>query len=65
MKAKVLYPGTNSLVEVKLEKGERVKAESGAMVSMSATVDVDGKIEGGILKGITRMMAGEKFFFKP
>jgi uncharacterized protein (TIGR00266 family) len=64
MKAKVLYPGTNSLVEVQLEKGEAVKAESGAMVSMSATIDVDGKLEGGILSGITRMMAGEKFFFQ-
>jgi uncharacterized protein (TIGR00266 family) len=64
MKAKLLYPGTNSLVEIQLERGERVKAESGAMVSMSGTVDVDGKMEGGILKGITRMMAGEKFFFQ-
>ncbi len=64
MKAKVLYPGTNSMIEVHLEKGEQVKAESGAMVAMSTTIDVDGKMEGGILGGLGRMMAGEKFFFQ-
>ena len=43
MKSKVLYPGTNSMVRVDLEKGEKIKAESGAMVAMSDTIDVEGK----------------------
>ncbi|GIW22003.1 MAG: TIGR00266 family protein [Candidatus Sericytochromatia bacterium] len=64
MKHKVLYPGTNSMLEIYLERGERVKAESGAMVAMSSTIDVDGKIEGGIMAGLGRMLAGEKFFFQ-
>lgn len=64
MKSKVLYQGTNSVLRVELEPKETVKAESGAMVSMSSTLDIDGKMEGGFLSGVARMMAGEKFFFQ-
>jgi len=31
---------------------------------MSRTIDVEGKLEGGILGGIGRMFSGEKFFFQ-
>ncbi len=64
MKARLLYPGTNSMVEFKLEQGEHIKAESGAMVAMSNSIDVEGKMEGGILGGLGRMLTGEKFFFQ-
>jgi len=64
MRYKLLYPGTNSMLEVYLEKGERVKAESGAMVAMSSTIDVEGKMEGGMMSGFARMIAGESFFFQ-
>src|SRR6476469_10043296 len=64
MKARILYPGTNSLVEFILEKGEKVKAESDAMVAMTNTMDVEGRMEGGVLGGLGRMLAGEKFFFQ-
>lgn len=64
MRGRVLYQGTNSVLRLDLEQGEKVKAESGAMVSMSPTMDIDGKLDGGVLSGITRMMAGEKFFFQ-
>ena len=53
MKSKVLYQGTNSVLRVELEPKETVKAESGAMVSMSSTLDIDGKMEGGFLSGVT------------
>jgi len=52
------------MVEYQLEYGETVKAESGAMVAMSNTIDVEGKMEGGILGGLGRMLSGEKFFFQ-
>jgi len=64
MKTRVLYPGTFSMVEVLLEKGETVKAESGAMVAMSNTIDLEGKMEGGLFGAAARMLAGEKFFFQ-
>ena len=64
MQVKILYPGTNSLVRFDLERGEKIKAESGAMVAMSTSIDVEGKLEGGLLAGVGRMFAGEKFFFQ-
>lgn len=65
MKYNILYQGAFSLLQVYLEQGETVKAESGAMVAMSPTVDVEGKMEGGILGGLARrVLAGESFFFQ-
>ena len=55
-----------SAVQCHLEKGESIKAESDAMVSMSTTLDVKGSTgDGGIIGGITRkLLAGESFFFQ-
>ncbi|MCT4605519.1 MAG: TIGR00266 family protein [Marinisporobacter sp.] len=64
MEYKILYPEAYPLVAINLQKGEMVKAESGAMVSMANTIDVEGRAEGGIMKGLGRMLAGEKFFFQ-
>jgi len=64
MKYEILYPGAFPLLKMQLERGETIKAESDAMVSMDATIDVEGKMEGGVLGGISRMLAGEKFFFQ-
>ncbi|MBC8014807.1 MAG: TIGR00266 family protein [Sporomusaceae bacterium] len=64
MDYEILYPGAFPLLKVQLGKGETLKAESDAMVSMASTIDVEGKIEGGLLGGIGRMLSGEKFFFQ-
>ena len=64
MDYEILYPGAFPLLKVKLSSGETLKAESDAMVSMSTTIDVEGKMDGGLLGGIGRMLAGEKFFFQ-
>ena len=65
MEYKILYPEAFPVIECQLRRGERLKAESDAMVAMSATVDVEGKMEGGILKGLMRkVLAGESFFFQ-
>ncbi len=64
MKYEILYKGAFPMIKVKLDNGESIKAESGAMVAMSNTVDVEGKLEGGLFGGIGRMLAGEKFFFQ-
>jgi len=53
------------MVRVELAAGETVKAESGAMVACSPTVDVESKMEGGFLGALSRrMLSGEKFFFQ-
>ena len=47
----ILYPEAFPVVECHLERGESIKAESDAMIAMSATIDVEGKMDGGILGG--------------
>ncbi|MCP4696349.1 MAG: TIGR00266 family protein [Gammaproteobacteria bacterium] len=64
MDYEILYPGSNTMLRVNLKPGESLKAESGAMVAMSDTIDVEGKLEGGLLGGLGRMLSGEKFFFQ-
>ena len=65
MKCEVLYPGAFPMVGVELERGESIKAESGAMVAASPTVDVESKLEGGFLGALSRkLLTGEKFFFQ-
>lgn len=64
MKYEILYSGAFAVLKVKLSKGESVKAESGAMVAMSSTCDIEGKLEGGLLGGLGRMFTGESFFFQ-
>ncbi len=65
MKYEILYSEAFPIVKFYLQRGEKIKAESDAMVGMSATVDVEGKMEGGILQGIARkLLAGESMFFQ-
>jgi len=60
----ILHPGAFPMLKVPLRQGQAIKAESGAMVAMSGTVDVEGRMEGGVLGGLGRMLTGEKFFFQ-
>ncbi len=65
MRYELLYPGAFTLLKVYLDANETIKAESDAMVAMSSTVDVAGKMEGGVLGGLARkFLTGEKFFFQ-
>lgn len=52
------------LIKFELEKGEKIKAEAGAMVAMSTTLELTGKVDGGIGKAIGRMFSGESFFMQ-
>ncbi|HEY7129296.1 MAG TPA: TIGR00266 family protein [Nitrospira sp.] len=65
MKSEILYPGAFPMARVELASGETIKAESGAMVASSATIDVESKMEGGFLGALSRkFLTGEKFFFQ-
>jgi len=60
-----LYPGAFPMVRMELTTGETIKAESGAMVASSPTIDVESKMEGGFLGALSRkFLTGEKFFFQ-
>ncbi|MEN8908402.1 MAG: TIGR00266 family protein [Clostridiales bacterium] len=64
MDYKILYKDAFPIIEADLVSGETIKAESDAMVSMTNTIDLAGKLEGGVLAGFGRMLSGEKFFFQ-
>jgi len=65
MRSEILYPGAFPMVRVGLVSGESIKAESGAMVAASPTIDVESKLEGGFLSALSRkVLTGEKFFFQ-
>lgn len=52
------------VIRVYLDAGESVKAESGAMVAMTAGLKLTGKADGGIGRAVARMFSGESFFLQ-
>ena len=65
MEYKILYEGAYPIIQCKLRQGESMQAESDAMVSMSATLDIEGSMNGGLLGGLARrMLTNESFFFQ-
>ncbi len=50
------------LVEVELDPGEAVRAETGAMCYMDEGIAMDTGTGGGIFSGLKRMISGESFF---
>ena len=66
MRYEILHPDAFPVVRCELSRGESLKAESDAMVSMSAALDVAGSMgRGGILGGLARkFLTGESFFFQ-
>ncbi|MEM2071096.1 MAG: TIGR00266 family protein [Archaeoglobaceae archaeon] len=62
MKYRILAKPSYSLLELELEGGEEVIAESGAMVYMR-NVELATEVKGGILSGLKRAMLGGESFF--
>ncbi|MBZ0274296.1 TIGR00266 family protein [bacterium] len=51
-----------AMADISLSAGEKIVAESGAMVAMSPNVKIETSAKGGLLGGLKRMVAGESFF---
>ena len=64
MQTEILYQPSYALCRVTLAPGESVRAESGAMVSMSGGVHVETKATGGMLKSLSRSFLGGESFFQ-
>ncbi len=69
MKYEILYPEAFPVVRCFLKRGERIKAESDAMIAMDTTIDIEGTMPGngvgGFLSGLARsFLADESFFFQ-
>lgn len=63
MQCNVLYRPSYSVAELKLAPDESIAAESGAMISMSAGVEIETKMRGGLFKSVTRSLLGGESFF--
>lgn len=64
MRYEILYQPSFSLAVVALERGERIMAESGAMVSMSPTIRLQAAMSGGGLMGAFKSAVGGESLFR-
>jgi uncharacterized protein (TIGR00266 family) len=64
MDIEIIHRPSYSLAIAKLTPNERIRAEAGAMVSMSGGVQIETKAEGGILKSLGRAVLGGESFFQ-
>lgn len=64
MKHEILYRGAFAMLKVEMEAGERIKAEPGAMVAKTDNIVLESKLEGGLLGGLSRKLAGESLFMQ-
>jgi uncharacterized protein (TIGR00266 family) len=63
MEYEILYGPAYALGRIRLNPGETIQAEAGAMVSMSSTVDIKTEARGGLLGGLKRSVLGGESFF--
>jgi uncharacterized protein (TIGR00266 family) len=58
----IIYKGAFALALVKLQPEQAIHAEAGAMVSMSANVDLHSEMKGGVFGALKRAVGGESAF---
>jgi len=63
MRHDIWYRPAYSLLSIRLEAGERLWAETGAMVSMSANVQLETAMRGGLFGALKRSVLGGESFF--
>ncbi len=63
MEHEILYRPSYALAVLKLKAGESVSAETGSMVSMSGSIEVETGMRGGLLSGLKRSVLGGESFF--
>jgi uncharacterized protein (TIGR00266 family) len=64
MQTEVLYQPSYSICRVRMNQGEIIRAEGGAMVSMDATITIQTNATGGFMKSISRSFLGGESFFQ-
>jgi uncharacterized protein (TIGR00266 family) len=63
MQFDVKYGPSYALGFIRLDAGEQIQAETGAMVSMSDTIKMETSTRGGIMSGLKRSVLGGESFF--
>ena len=56
--------GVDPLLSVELERGEKVLAESNAMVAMDGDLSLKGRTRGGLMSSIARKFLNDESFFQ-
>ena len=56
------HPGSFALAVVNLQAEQAISAEAGAMVSMSANIDLNSEMKGGVFGALKRAVGGESAF---
>ena len=64
MEYEIDHRPSDSLLTVSLDAGERIRAESGAMVSHTAGIEMETNATGGFLSSIRRSVVGGESFFQ-
>ena len=63
MRTEITFSPAFAMATVHLDHGEAVKAEAGAMMAMSPSVEMKTSTQGGMLKGLRRSVLGGESFF--
>jgi uncharacterized protein (TIGR00266 family) len=62
MKVEIRHNPSYAVARCFLQPNESMKLQPGAMMAMSLGMNIEAKSDGGILKGLGRMIGGESFF---
>jgi len=63
MQVDILYRPSYSVARVTLQRSETIQVESGSMLGMSPSLEMETQASGGFLKSIARSMFGGESFF--
>lgn len=63
MRAEILYRPSYSMAVVDLVPFEEIRVESGSMVSMTEGITLKTRVEGGLLRSLSRAVLGRESFF--
>ena len=62
MQIEISHSPSFAAAKVVLSPNEQIKAESGAMIYKTPSVDIETSTQGGFMKGLKRSLGGESFF---
>lgn len=62
MKLSIIGQG-DSFLHASLSRGDKLIAESGAMVSMESNIELKGQMQGGLLASVARSLVNDESFF--
>lgn len=63
MQHNIVYRPSYSLLQLIMDPGESIRAEAGAMVSMTPNMQIQTQARGGVLGGLKRAVLGGESFF--